>query len=231
MNAHASQSRGFTIIELLVGLAVAAVVLGAASLSLSRMIASRNAAVARQTAFSRAEAAATRIALDITAAARSSDLAFSKIAITDAGGPIGRDELLVLMTSRRPLRGIDGSPEGQLFETQYRIASTPDGDEALWRRVDTAFDDFVDGGGIASPEFRGVTTLSIQANDGTNWFDAWDSDSDGLPHAVRFTLSARDDEGRTTATIRRIVCVDRVPVPPETEETPSTESTSEGSGG
>jgi type II secretion system protein J len=222
MQRQSHSSRAFTIIELLVGLAVAAVVLGAASLSLSRMISSRNVAIARHTAFSRAEAAATRIALDITAAARSADLTFSKVAITDAGGAIGRDELLVLMTSRRPLRGSDASPEGHLFEVQYRISATPSGTEALWRRVDTAFDDFVDGGGIASPEFRGVTTLAIQVYDGTNWFDSWDSDAEGLPHAVRFTISAQDDEGRATATTRRVVSIDRVPVPPETEEETTT---------
>jgi len=225
MQYQSRQPRAFTIIELLVGLAVAAVVLGAASLSLSRMISSRNVAIARHTAFSRAEAAATRLALDITAAARSADLTFSKVAVTDAGGPIGRDELLVLMTSRRPLRGTDSSPEGHLFEVQYRITSTPSGTEALWRRVDTAFDDFVDGGGIASPEFRGVTTLSIQVYDGTNWFDSWDSDSEGLPHAVRFTITAQDDEGRTTATSRRVVAIDRVPVPPDTEDAATNPST------
>ncbi|MFZ4573166.1 MAG: type II secretion system protein GspJ [Phycisphaerales bacterium] len=232
MTPRPRPTRAFTIIELLVGLMVAALVLGAASLALARMIKARNTAVARQVAFSRAEAAAGRVALDLMAAARSPDLTFAKVGVTDGGSPAApHDELLLMYTSRRPLRGLDGVPEGQLFESQYRIAPTPEGEAALWRRVDTAFDIAVDGGGVASPEFRGVVTFAVDAYDGSAWFNTWDSDSEGLPHAVRVTITASDDEGRATATARRLVSLDRVPVPPETEETTNESTTSPTTGG
>jgi hypothetical protein len=182
-------------------------------------------------AFSRAQAAAGRIALDLQAAARSSDLAFAKIAVKDGGPqPQSRDELLMLMTSHRPLRGIDGLPEGQLFESQYRVAPAPDGMSTLWRRVDTGFDLAVDGGGIATPAFRGVVSLSVQAFDNAAWFEEWDSDSDGLPHAVRVTVIATDDDSRVFATARRLIALDRVPVPPEADDS-STQTPSATGGG
>lgn len=229
MNTRARTTRAFTIIELLVGLMVAALVLGGASFTLARMISARKASASRQIAFSRADAAASRIALDVGAAARSADLTFAKLAVVDSGNPVTpRDELLMLFTTHRPLRGIDGVPEGQLFESQYRVGAAPDGSSALWRRTDTGFDIAVDGGGVATPEFRGVRTLSVQAYDGTAWFEAWDSDNDGMPHAVRITVTASDNEGLVTATARRVVSIDRVPVPPEAEEEDASTDTSGG---
>lgn len=221
----------FTVVELLVGLVIGALVLGAASMSISRMVSARTASVARQMAFSRAQAAAGRIALDLQAAARSSDLTFAKVAVTDGGPqPQSRDELLLLMTSHRPLRGIDGLPEGQLFESQYRVAPAPDGMSTLWRRVDTGFDLAVDGGGIATPAFRGVVSLSVQAYDNAAWFEEWDSDSDGLPHAIRVTVIATDDSSRVLATARRLIALDRVPVPPDTDEATDTSTDTATSG-
>jgi prepilin-type N-terminal cleavage/methylation domain-containing protein len=231
MNHRSRTSRGFTIIELLVGLMVASLVLGGASFALARMIKARNSSVSRQVAFARAEAAAGRVALDLIAAARSPDLTFAKVAISDAGSPASpRDELLLLFTSRRPLRGLDGVPEGHLFESQYRVAATPEGTSALWRRVDTGFDIAVDGGGVAAPEFRGIVSFGVDAYDGTAWFTAWDSDNDGIPHAVRVTITATDDEGKVEAIARRIVSLDRVPVPPETEDE-ETDTDSSGTSG
>lgn len=225
MQRASGTTRAFTVIELLVGLLVGALVLGGASFTLARMISARNASASRQTAFSRAEAAASRVALDLSAAARSADLTFAKVAVVDGGSPASpHDEILMMINTHRPLRGIDGVPEGNLFESQYRVAPAPDGSSALWRRTDTGFDIAVDAGGVASPELRGVTSLAVQAYDGTSWFEAWDSDSDGLPHAVRVTVTATDDEGKATATARRLVAIDRVPVPPETDEDSSTDS-------
>ena len=58
------------------------------------------------------------------------------------------------------------------------------------------------------------TARSVEASDGSEWFGAWNSDSDGLPHLVRVTVTARSDDGTGVATFRRVVAVDRVPIPP-----------------
>jgi hypothetical protein len=64
--------------------------------------------------------------------------------------------------------------------------------------------------------------VRIQAFDGTTWFDDWDTDSDGYPHAVRVTVTARSDDGSVTRVSRRTIAVDRVPLP---VTPPSTEAT------
>jgi len=42
----------------------------------------------------------------------------------------------------------------------------------------------------------------------------WDSDTDGYPHALRVTLVALADDGKTTAVARRVISLDRTPLPP-----------------
>jgi len=70
-----------------------------------------------------------------------------------------------------------------------------------------------DSGGVAAPSVSGVSELALEATDGADWFTSWDSDSEGLPHAVRVTAVGVSDNGRTSATARRVVALERVPVP------------------
>lgn len=206
---------------------VGVLIAGATATSISQMYRARNDSRAHHQAFQRADTAAARIALDVAAALRRSDLLQQKVMVLNGGAPgAERDELLVLVSSQRPLRGIDGEPEGGEYEVQYRVQPGADGREALWRRMDIAHDDYIDGGGIASPIAGAVVSLSVVAADGTGeWLDAWDSDSDGMPHAVKVLVSAAADDGRTTATALRVVAIDRVPLPP-----PAPEEGAEGEG-
>jgi hypothetical protein len=105
------------------------------------------------------------------------------------------------------------SPEGADFEVQYRVAPAPQGGTALWRRRDTALDPSQDAGGVAAPVCAGVASMTAEASGGASWFEAWDSDSLGFPHALRVTVSATDDTGRTTAVARRVIALDRTPPP------------------
>ena len=194
--------------------------------------------MAHRQAFSRASDAASRIAIDLAGVTRDMDLASCKVQVTTAGPTLApRDELLLLVRSTRPVRGLSdvtGAPEGGDQEVQYRVRDDA-GASTLWRRSDIALDGIVDGGGVASPLIPGVRTLSITAFDGQNWLESWDSDGDGLPHAVRVVVTASSDDGKVTATARRLVAIDRVPLPPGGDEDDasgdlsSTESTS-GSG-
>lgn len=152
------------------------------------------------------------------------------------------DELLLFAQSDRRVRPLDDQPESGEYEVQYRAAAGPGVGRqplpgwsapqqpqprarrggapvrlgpgfTLWRRADPMPDDVPDGGGIILPVTEGITRLSVLAFDGQRWETSWDSDTDGLPHAVRVILEARDDTGRATATAIRTIALDRVPIP------------------
>lgn len=224
-----SGRRGFTLAELLVASIIGAFVIGATYAALSQVIRGRDGATARQQAFSRAALAAELMARDVEMALRDADLRFAKVQVTRGGSTAEpRDELLVFTAQPRPVRPWSGTPEGVERESHYRVLPSGLGANggpatALWRRVDPVPDETPDGGGIAAPLVDGVVALSVVAADSEQWFDQWDSDSDGLPHAVRITVWAMDDLGRYTAVARRTVAIDRVPVPaPPPEETDDT---------
>jgi uncharacterized membrane protein YgcG len=225
-------------VELIVAAVVGVLVAAGTATAISQMYRARNHSRAHQQAFQRADVAAARIALDLASSLRRSDPVQQCIRITNGGGPgAERDELLVLMSSMRPLRGAEGEAEGDEYEVQYRIEPTLDGKESLWRRVDIGHDDYIDGGGIATPIAGNVSALSFLATDQSGeWIEQWDSDADGLPHAVKVLVTATADDGRTVATAIRLVAIDRVPLPPplptETEEeTGETGGSSSGSSG
>jgi prepilin-type N-terminal cleavage/methylation domain-containing protein len=229
--------RGFTAVELIVGIVIVSLLAGATATSISRLVAARGAVSGQRQAFARASDAASRIALDLANAVRDADLLQCKIEITDSerGGLAGvarqsSDELLLVMRSLRPARGLytqTGFNEGDEYEAHYRLDARAGGAGArnesragmrLLRRLDPALDGFVGGGGVAGAVVDGVASLSIEAYDGTKWFASWDSDRDGLPHAVRVEVVGVSEDGVRTATVRRVVAIDRVPIEPESEE-------------
>ncbi len=219
--------RGFTIIELLVGSIIAAIVAAGAAAAVSHVLKARNSGASRAQATARAMASLERISTDIMSATRDSDLLACRVAVSDGGdGVSARDGLLLVARSSRPLRGIDGIPEGDEFEVQYRIGPLVGEGDALWRRCDTALDEIQDGGGIASAIAERVRSLSVLATDGATWFTKWDSDTDGLPHAVRVEVTATDDSGKFSATRRALISLDRVPVP--AQESDAVEAAEEG---
>ncbi|HLP85565.1 MAG TPA: type II secretion system protein GspJ [Phycisphaerales bacterium] len=213
---------GFTAAELIVGIVIIALIATSTTSVMSRLVASREVVASNRQAFARANDAAGRIALDLSNAVRDAEMEQCKVQVIDSGtsGP-PRDEVLVLMRSLRGVRSetVRGNaPEGDEFEAQYRLVQGDGGMMDLWRRVDPALDETIDGGGVASPVVAGLTSLSVEASDGNKWFAAWDSDSDGLPHAVRVVVTARSDNARTEVTVRRVVAIDRVPLAPKDEE-------------
>ncbi|MFZ2874106.1 MAG: type II secretion system protein GspJ [Phycisphaerales bacterium] len=212
--------RAFTLVELIVTSVIGVLVAGAVVSSVSSLQRARASSIARQQAYGRSDAAASRIALDLSNAVRHYELTFARVLVVNGGAPGAEtDELLILANASRPVRGEDGIAEGSEVEVQYRIRpGVVGGAASLWRRSDPAFDLYLDAGGVASTVASGVTALSIQAFDGSAWFDSWDSDSDGMPHAVRVVVSATSDDRRTTSVARRLVAIDRVPIPLETTE-------------
>jgi hypothetical protein len=216
----------FTLVEVVVGAIILALVAAATAASLSGLVRASASSASAAQAHQRADRAAAVIAADAVNLARRSDLRFARLRILDGGQ---QDDLLMLVRSRRPLREVEFAAEGGEYEVQYRLQGTADGSgAALWRRRDIAFDDVPDGGGIAAEVAGGVIALNVEAGDGTDWYSEWDSDLYGLPHLLRATVVATSDDGRRTSSARRVVAFDRTPVPPETD---SENSAAESAGG
>lgn len=227
---RAGRPRGFTIAEIIVAVIITAFVAAATSVALTQAARARDASTAKVEARARAELAAGRIAQDIENTVRHEEVFFSRVKVTDGNaGGIARDELLVYSRSLKLIRTRSEQGEGGEYEVQFRLDNVPRGvvppptrvtrgeslgtPLALWRRADPVPDDVPDGGGIAAAIVDGVLSLEIQAYDGTTWFNSWESDSDGYPHAISIQVTATDDRGRYQAICRRVIALDRTPLP------------------
>jgi len=211
---------GLTLVELIAAAAVAAILASAAVGVLSRLLRAREVTAARAQAVERSSLAAERIASDVLHVSRDRDLVMTKLTVVDGGTPRApRDELLVLTRTLQRVRPAEEGPEGGEVEAQYRVAESisPETASSLWRRADPGFDRALDAGGVATPIVPGVVSLQIEAYDGADWFADWESDSYGLPHALRITVVAESDrQGRragSRSTARRVVAIDRAPLP------------------
>lgn len=221
--------RGFTIIELVVAIIIAAIISGAVASSLSQLSRARDISRIRMTASRRATDALESIRRDVQSTLRSDDLFETRLRLApevarSSIGEVDRDQLLLFATRLRPIRSIDYSGEGSEYETQYRIEEDRDG-AALWRRRDAVPDEFEDAGGIAQSVGDGVIGVRFEAFDGQSWVQDWDSDVDGLPISIRATVTAcgvRPSEDafadpRSFAVMRTEIPIDRV-VKPKLDE-------------
>ncbi len=219
--------RGFTLTEVIVAGVIVALLASATAGVIATLTRAQRAAGARREAWARADAVASRLALDRASTVRDADLTRARVLIDDGGGEgTVSDEIRVRTRLSRAMRSQALSGEGGEYTVQVRVTAAPAGGLEAWRRVNFALAPNEDGGGVATRLAPGVELLSLEANDGEQWYDAWDSDADGLPHAVRVLVRAHAEDGRTTATVRRVVALDRVPLPSQLE-TGTTDSSGE----
>lgn len=217
--------RGFTLAELVVAGLIAAIVVGAIGASLSQLARSRTVARVRLDSHLRTSMALDRIRRELQAAIRSDDLFDARLLIVDdtVSAPVGdldRDELLVFNTKVRPVRERTYSGDGQEWETHLRVEEDELG-SALWMRTDAVPDDVDRGGGTADPIMSGIIGIKFEAYDGAMWRDEWDSDIDGMPWAVRVTISGTGrpdgedpfEDPRDLLSLSTVVPLDRVPPP------------------
>jgi type II secretion system protein J len=247
---------GFTLVELILAGAIAALVLITVVTTLSQVGRARTISRARLQAHLRADAALDAVRRDLTSVLRDADLFHSRVLLYDGSTmavvgrtrmDLDRDEVLVFNGRLEPLGEIDYNGEGGEYETQYRIDEDRFG-VALWQRRDAVPDEWPDGGGVATPIAEGLVALQIRAYDGQEWYDEWDSDLDGLPWGFQISVTAvgtddgslDDADPATMATLRTHVAVDRIVPPwvePEEEEplpdeaAPGDEASMDGAGG
>lgn len=225
---HEPQSRpsGFTVIELVIAIAVGAIVVVTIGSVLSRVSQTRDIARAQLDAVSRANAALDALRSDLVSVIRDEDLYNSRVLLLDGTGysslgPADRDEVLVYNNRLRPMRRDEYQGEGGEYESQYRL-DTNEG--VLWMRRDAVPDQNGEGGGMAIPVVDGVVGVSIEAYDGEAWYPDWDSDVMGLPWALRVSVTAVGGEldnpnvDPPTVTLRTQIPIDRIVPPPQLTE-------------
>lgn len=230
-----SRRRGFTLIELVLAGVIAALVLVTIVSTLSQVGRARTISRVRLQAYLRADSALDAVRRDLSSILRDADLFHTRVLLYDGGRimrvgsrmDLDRDEILVFNTRLEPLGEIDYNGEGGEYETQYRVDEDRYG-TTLWQRRDPVPDDIPAGGGVATPMAEGVVGFKIEAYDGLEWYDEWDSDLDGLPWGFRITITASGEPGGTVerdgnglVTLKTHVAVDRIIPPyyePEEEE-------------
>lgn len=242
---HAARlGRGFTIVELVVAIAVSAIVIVTVSSALSRISKTRDVARTRLEAVTRANAALDAIRRDLASVVRDSDLFYTRVLLRDAPsfteyGQVDRDEILIFNNRLRPMRRDEYAGEGGEYESQYRIEDDRQG-SVLWMRRDAVPDENGEGGGLAVPMIEGIVGLQIEAYDGESWYPDWDSDVFGLPWALRVTVLATGespdnpatDPQRATISLRTQIPIERIvpPPPPPEEEGNETDPNAAGAG-
>ena len=232
MNRSTRLHRGFTLVEVMVAGIITAFLLGSISMSLSQVTKAKLVANQRLAAHQRADAALEALRREIASVIRSDDLFWTRLLIEDDGfnsrlGRLDRDEILLFSTQFRPIHPVDFSGEGMEYESQFRIEDDQLG-PVLWHRRDAVPDEYPRGGGTATPLVDGIISLNIEAYDGQQWFEQWDSDNEGLPTAIRVTVAASGhspgndayDEQVPIAMLRTVIPIDRVllPIDPDAED-------------
>lgn len=221
--------RAFTLAELLIAGTIAVLIAAVITSSLSQFGRAREVCKLRMDAHVRALGALETVRKELQSTLRSDDLFHCRVLIVDdhtatvadaPGLEVDRDELLVYNTRLRTVRETEYNGDGQEFETHLRIEDDDLG-SALWMRADSQPDQYERGGGSAVPLMDGVVSLRFEAYDGSTWRDAWDSDLDGLPWAIRVTVRALGNEPgaqidplvRDLVTLQTVVPIDRATPP------------------
>ena len=227
MSRNKTTRRGFTLVELIIAGIIAVIVVGTLGTSLSQLARARASSKVRLNAHLRANTALEKIRRELQQVIRSDNLIDTRILLTgdSVNSPIGdlpRNDVLIYSTKLSPVRNKTYEGDGIEHEVQLRVTDDESG-SALWMRSDSVPDDNEGGGGKAAPMMDGIIGLYIEASDGTDWYDSWDSDISGLPVALRVTVSSAGDaqgadffaDSRELMSLRTIVPIDRVPPPYE----------------
>jgi len=186
------RSRGSTLLEALVALAIAALVLAALSGATVRARAARAEATARADRLGASRTVLLRLAAELEAARRpGTGERFALEPPADGAPPWW--SLSFPTAARGPIAG--STPTGDTSVVSYRIERDVDrpGAGTLVRRETTAPIPASEARGI--PVLPGVRALRVRCLDGAGWHPAWQAED--LPRAVEIAISQDDSRGGT----------------------------------
>lgn len=193
---------GFTLIEMVLSVALMTLILSAGYACLRSGILSQKLVDTRIDAFQNARVALNLMAADLRGACRLSEK-FEFLGMNRETGGAEADNLdfgTHHYTPRAP-------GEGDFCETSYFLRNNPkSGSLTLFRRRDASPDSEPLAGGVEEALAEGIKSLRLEYYDGFEWFDEWGdpqgkrkgepdlrgrSNLSGLPEAVRITLAVR----------------------------------------
>ncbi len=199
MNLRSHKTRGgFTLIELMISVTVAAMILGAAYGTLSAGFSSQKMIEPRLDAIQGARVAMALLTADLRCAcplSKDDDFLGAQRQI-DGAEADNLDFGTHNFTPNRPR-------EGDFCQISYYVEKDPrTGELTLWRRRNPRFAPDPLKGGTREAILRGITSLRFEYYDGDDWYDTWgdttkkarasavpEPNASGLPVAVRVTLA------------------------------------------
>lgn len=204
---------GFTLVETLAAVGVLVLLTGLVASAVSRLGSARETSRAHARAWASADRAAQMVQRSVLQTLRRQDLSRTRLVIRDGGqGEEARDSIYMLARGLEPVRPVSDpamESDGGEFEVGFRIMESLDG-PSLWRRLDMAFDEYQDAGGVATEVARDVVSFSVLAGDTEGLWASWDSDQLGLPHMVVIEVRTRTPDGKGSAVARRVASIPRV---------------------
>lgn len=209
----ARRHRGFTLIDTLAAAGVLVLITALVAGTVSRLADAREVSRAQARAWASADRAAQMVQRAVMQAVRRQDLMQTRLVIRDGGrDENARDTIYLTARGLEPVRpvlepGLES--EGGEFEVGFRLQNGVEG-SSLWRRMDMAFDEYQDAGGVATEVARDVVAFSVTAGDAEGIWASWDSDQTGLPHMVTIEVRTRTPDGRGSAVARRVASLPRV---------------------
>ncbi|HVP68980.1 MAG TPA: prepilin-type N-terminal cleavage/methylation domain-containing protein [Anaeromyxobacteraceae bacterium] len=201
---HARAPRGFTLVEVLIAVAITAVITSMTLGAFYRAQALRQAVDEQDERVGGARAALSRMAREVTAAFVSEhyDRRRFRDRPTIFKGKTGAHRDTLLFTTMAHVRGIRDAKDSDQMLVEYSVDSDPDapGEYALFRREKVRIDDEPDRGGNRAPILRHVTGFDVTYWDWQKqeWVPEW-STAPGertlLPTRVRLKLTLRMPDG------------------------------------
>jgi len=193
-----SRTNGFTLLEVLIAIAILAVILYIIHEVFFRTVTSSEEVVAGNVVYQRARTALLRMTNELEQAytvsrRRANFTTFTGIDREEKGWP--RDILHFTATSHERLA--PNVRESDLCELSYFMFEDPKTKmTVLLHREDANPDEEMLSGGIVYELAEDVMALDFAYYDGEEWREEWDSEKDGLPYAVRIALTLADGQGK-----------------------------------
>lgn len=190
--AHFLTSKGFTLVEILIAVAIVSLILTIIYGSYASSIDTMNYTRKKMDAFSMVRLTLSRMNEELTSSFFSED---------DKDVMFSGEERKIDFISSSHERIFKDSKEYDLSEIGYFTEAAEEGESlCLWRREDRTPDDDVLEGGEKEKLMEGLKGIEFKYYDGEEWRNEWDSKQEfRLPQAVKVILKFPEKELSTTA--------------------------------